>query len=197
MLKKELRKIYLQKRALISVEKSKILSDKIFRNVMAHFSFQKGNNVHIFNSIDAQKEVDTQIFIDYFFEKGIHVYVPKIFGNELKSIQITSETKYVVNSWGISEPADLPSEEEIHFDFAIVPLLYCDHFGNRIGYGKGFYDRLFSTINKDVKKIGVNFFLPHETIDDVSDFDIPLDYLVTPTEVLSFTGEYGSLKFRK
>ncbi len=188
MLKKELRKIYLQKRALLSVEESKILSDKIFRNVIENFSFQKGNNVHIFNSIEAQKEVDTQIFIDYFFEKGIHVYVPKIFGNELKSIPITPDTEFITNAWGIAEPKNSPAEK-IHFDFVIVPLLYCDHFGNRIGYGKGFYDRLFSTINKDVKKIGVNFFLPHETIDDVSDFDIPLDYLVTPTEVLSFTGE--------
>ena len=73
------------------------------------------------------------------------------------------------------------------FDFVITPLLYCDKKGNRIGYGKGFYDEFFKTINADAKKIGVNFFPPIDFIDDVSGFDVKLDYLVTPEETLSFS----------
>jgi 5-formyltetrahydrofolate cyclo-ligase len=37
--------------------------------------------------------------------------------------------------------------EETVFDYVITPLLYCDSFGNRVGYGKGFYDQFFQTIN--------------------------------------------------
>ena len=82
-----------------------------------------------------------------------------------------------------------------NYDFVITPLLYADQFGNRVGYGKGFYDRFFSEINRNAVKIGVSFFPPNEEIDDVSDFDVPLNYLVTPTEVLSF-GSFES-KFTK
>ena len=70
--------------------------------------------------------------------------------------------------------------------FGFPPLLYCDDSGNRVGYGKGFYDGFFENLDKDVKKIGVNFFPPKENIEDVFQKDVPLDYLVTPVEVLSF-----------
>ena len=70
------------------------------------------------------------------------------------------------------------------FDYVITPLLYCDASGNRIGYGKAFTTN-FCRINHDVKKIGVNYFSPTDSIDDVSLQDVKLDYLVTPTEVLS------------
>ena len=74
------------------------------------------------------------------------------------------------------------------FYFVIVPLLYCDNQGNRVGYGKGFYDNFLKNINSDVLKIGINYFSPQEKIDDIRKEDIPLDYLVTPTEILSFSG---------
>ena len=72
------------------------------------------------------------------------------------------------------------------FDFVLTPLLYCDSKGNRVGYGKGFYDQLFSQLSSKTKKIGVNFFNPDENIDDLWENDIPLDYLVTPEDILSF-----------
>ncbi len=66
-------------------------------------------------------------------------------------------------------------------------MLYCDYKGNRVGYGKGFYDSFFETLSEETKKIGVNYFNPEEIIDDVWENDIPLDYLVTPDAVLSFS----------
>lgn len=77
-----------------------------------------------------------------------------------------------------------PSREE--FDYVITPLLYCDVLGNRVGYGKGFYDRLFQNIHPKTVKIGVNYFSPNEIVADCNWYDVKLDYLVTPTEVLSF-----------
>ncbi len=57
-----------------------------------------------------------------------------------------------------------------------------------LGYGKGFYDKFFQTINFDAKKIGVNYFAPTDIIDDISELDVKLDYLITPDEILSFSG---------
>ncbi|MFN3446520.1 MAG: 5-formyltetrahydrofolate cyclo-ligase, partial [Bacteroidia bacterium] len=71
-------------------------------------------------------------------------------------------------------------------DMVLVPLLAFDEAGFRVGYGKGFYDDFFTSLNSDCIKIGVNFFPPCEEIDDLREKDIALDYLVTPAEVLSF-----------
>ena len=106
-------------------------------------------------------------------------------GNKIISIQIKPDTVFLQNSWGILEPQSNENESDA-FDYVITPLLYCDASGNRIGYGKGFYDQFFAGINHDAKKIGVNYFSPTDSIDDVSLQDVKLDYLVTPTEVLSF-----------
>ena len=118
----------------------------------------------------------------------MRVFVPKIVKGKLISIEINKETPLLKNSWGIKEPAGNDDCDIKDFDLIITPLLYSDQLGNRVGYGKGFYDRFFSEINPDAAKIGVSFFPPNETIEDVSAYDVPLNYLVTPTEVLSFAG---------
>ena len=93
-----------------------------------------------------------------------------------------------MNNWGISEPVSDEDYGILDYDFVITPLLYCDRQGNRVGYGKGFYDGFFEKVSVETKKIGVNYFNPEENIDDVWENDIPLDYLVTPDAVLSFAG---------
>ena len=88
------------------------------------------------------------------------------------------------NSWGILEPESNENESDA-FDYVITPYCIVMHHGNRIGYGKGFYDQFLQELIMMQKKIGVNYFSPTDSIDDVSQ-DVKLDYLVTPTEVLSF-----------
>ncbi len=186
MLKAELRKKYTQKRKALSRDEAFLLSGKIFENFIQYFKPEESEKVHVFIPISARKEIDTQIFIDYFLGRNIRVYVPKIVGNKLLNIEIFEDTLFETNKWGISEPVSSEDSGESAFDYVITPLLYCDRIGNRVGYGKGFYDGLFQSISVEAKKIGVNYFNPDEYVDDVWENDIPLDYLVTPTEVLSF-----------
>nr|WP_250253684.1 5-formyltetrahydrofolate cyclo-ligase [Chryseobacterium sp. Marseille-Q3244] len=186
MLKAELRKQYMQKRKALSRDEAFLLSEKIFQNFITYFKPQSEEKVHIFVPIEKFNEIDTQIFIDYFLAQNIRVYVPKIVDDQLIAIEIFKDTVFETNHWGISEPISNEDSGEKDFHYVITPLLYCDRKGNRIGYGKGFYDRLFQNISAETKKIGVNYFDPDECIDDVWENDIPLDYLVTATEVLSF-----------
>ena len=188
MTKSEIRKKYLQQREALSQEKVFSLSQEIFRNFIEKFELKKGQKVHCFLSIPEKGEVNTQLFLNEFFRNNIRVFVPKIFKNKLISIEITPDTPLLKNLWGISEPQTNEDSGEKDFVFVITPLLYCDFHGNRVGYGKGYYDGFFEKINPDSVKVGVSFFDPEEEIDDVWKNDIPLDYLVTPTEVLSFFG---------
>jgi 5-formyltetrahydrofolate cyclo-ligase len=186
MLKAELRKKYMQKRKALSTDEAFLLSEKIFENFINYFKPVSGDKVHIFIPIEKFKEIDTQIFINYFLSRNIHVFVPKIVDAKLISVEIFKDTKFELNNWNISEPVSNEDSGENDFNYVITPLLYCDKKGNRVGYGKGFYDVFFENIPSETKKIGVNYFNPDENIDDVWENDILLDYLITPTDVLSF-----------
>lgn len=186
MLKSELRKIYQQKRNNLSYHEVDILSEKIFENFILQFKPTENQNIHCFISIPKLKEVNTKKYIDYCFEHNIRVFVPKMVQNKLINIKINANTIFKTNSWGIEEPIGEQDSEVKNFDYVITPLLYCDFQGNRVGYGKGFYDGLFSSIPA-TKKVGISFFPPNESIEDIREEDIPLDYLVCPDEILSFS----------
>ncbi|WP_336716743.1 5-formyltetrahydrofolate cyclo-ligase [Chryseobacterium mucoviscidosis] len=188
MLKAELRKKYMQKRKALSIDEAFLLSEKIFKNFIESFKPFQNQKIHIFIPIEKFREVNTQIFVSYFLSRKIRVFVPKIVDTRLISVEIFADSKFELNNWGISEPVSDEDSGILDFDFVITPLLYCDRQGNRIGYGKGFYDGFFEKVSEETKKIGVNYFNPEENIDDVWENDIPLDYLVTPDAVLSFSG---------
>jgi len=183
--KSELRKIYTEKRKSMSSTEVEDLSKSIFKQFLEAFDMSKVKNVHIFLPIKQKNEVSTWEFIEYFWKEGMSVFVPKMVQNEIKTIQLKPDTPLKENGWGILEPED-NFVENIKFDIVITPLLYCDNQGNRVGYGKGFYDMFFSKTDRSALKVGVSFFPPTALISDVSEQDVPLDYLVTPTEVLSF-----------
>ena len=187
MLKKNLRKIYLEKRMTLSKDEVNFLSEKIFDKFILQFNVIENQKVSIFLPISKFNEINTLEFIKFLWSKKVNVFIPKIIDKDLISVKFTPETILIENSWGILEPLSNQNEETV-FDYVITPLLYCDSFGNRVGYGKGFYDKFFQTINSDAKKIGVNYFAPTDIIDDISELDVKLDYLITPDEILSFSG---------
>jgi len=186
MLKSELRKKYMQKRKALSTDEAFLLSREIFKQFIEYFKPVPGQKVHIFVPIEKFREIDTRLFIDYFLSRQIRVFVPKIVDTCMISVEVFPDTVFGINSWEISEPVSDKDSGLSHFDYVITPLLYCDAKGNRVGYGKGFYDGFFAGLSTEIKKIGVNYFDPDDMIDDAWEFDIPLDYLVTPTAVLSF-----------
>ncbi|WP_312075239.1 5-formyltetrahydrofolate cyclo-ligase [Chryseobacterium sp.] len=188
MKKSELRKLYLERRKSLSNEDIFKLSHDIFDQFIQYFKLLPNQKIHLFIQIKKFKEINTQLFIDYFLNQNIRVFVPKIVAEKLISVEIFNETQFEINSWSILEPVCNDDSGVSDFDYVITPLLYCDLKGNRVGYGKGFYDGFFETVSSKTKKIGVNYFNPDENIDDVWENDIPLDYLVTPTDVLSFAG---------
>lgn len=187
MLKKDLRKIYLEKRMTLSKDEVNFLSEKIFDKFILQFNVIENQKVSIFLPISKFNEINTLEFIKFLWSKKVNVFIPKIIDKDLISVKFTPKTILIENSWGILEPLSNQNEETV-FDYVITPLLYCDSFGNRVGYGKGFYDKFFQTINSDAKKIGVNYFAPTDIIDDISELDVKLDYLITPDEMLSFSG---------
>jgi 5-formyltetrahydrofolate cyclo-ligase len=99
---------------------------------------------------------------------------------------INDGSAWVKNSIGILEPIEGESLSPEKFDLIFVPMLGCDLKGNRIGYGKGYYDKFLAQCRKDVWKIGFSFLDPVEKISDIAPWDIPIDICITPERVYEF-----------
>ncbi len=71
-------------------------------------------------------------------------------------------------------------------DVVFIPLLSFDYKGNRVGYGKGYYDRFLLNCKEECLKIGLSFFEEEQCVFDVEDTDISLDFCVTPKQVYQY-----------
>ena len=145
-------------------------------------------NYHLFLSIQNKKEIDTEYLLQILAGKDKNVILSKSDFKEetLAHYLLTDNTTIKVNSYGIPEPIDGIQVMETQLDVVFIPLLAYDKIGNRIGYGKGFYDRFLADCKPDVIKVGLSFFPPEDSISDVREGDIPLDYCITPTEIYTF-----------
>ncbi len=68
----------------------------------------------------------------------------------------------------------------------LVPMLIADQNGHRVGYGKGFYDKFLATCKPSCIPVGLCFYEPVASIDDVNALDMPLKYCVTPGSSIAF-----------
>jgi 5-formyltetrahydrofolate cyclo-ligase len=182
-LKKETaRKVYLKKRQELSSSKLDEASSLIIQSAIEIIKKYKPLCVHCFLTIDKKNEINTLPIIEYCWDNHIDVVVPvsNFRNNSLKSAKFNPNTKTASSKNNIPEPIDPTWVNDDQIDLVIVPLLAFDAFGNRVGYGRGFYDRLFSSLRKNVKKIGVSFFAPCEALEDIEEHDIPLTHCITP-----------------
>lgn len=187
MLKKRSRSVYKIRRKSISdeflSEASLIIANTLLKLPIWEFDFY-----HIFLPISKQKEIDTQYILSILQGRDKHVLVPKMFADgTLKHYLLTDATEFRANAWQIPEPVEGIEIEPYKIDVVFVPLLAFDLKGNRVGYGKGFYDRFLSECREDVIKIGLSLFEAETSIEDIGSHDVPLDYCVTPNKTYSFS----------
>ena len=185
MLKSDLRLHYTKLRKELSLQK------------IADYSLQLANNslelpiwnfdyYHIFLPIRDKKEIDTSFLLSILQGRDKHVILPKMEGDDLTHFLLTDNTILKTNQWNVPEPVEGISVESSKIEVVFVPLLAFDKHGNRVGYGKGFYDRFLKQCKKDVVKIGLSLFKAEEEIEDVFENDIPLDYCITPNKIYEF-----------
>jgi 5-formyltetrahydrofolate cyclo-ligase len=183
MTKEELRNVYKQKRQQLS-DDLKLHYDQTIVQRLKPF-LKEDKHIALFLPILRQKEIDLSPLLD---EKNQHFYSSKAeFGSgQMDFFPLKSDSDIVVSDWGIPEPVSSTPVDPTFLDVIIVPLLICDDKGNRVGYGKGFYDRFLARCSPNSIKVGVNYFPPVSTIQDAYEGDIPLDILITPTENFQF-----------
>jgi 5-formyltetrahydrofolate cyclo-ligase len=181
MKKQKLREIYKQQRTDLTKDKIKELQENIYQQIY-NLDLSKVNNVHVFLSIPKFKEIDTLPLITYFRNCNKRIVISKcnFKDNTLSHFYFEDDTVLALNKFGVPEPVNAEVALENDLDLIFVPLLISDIKKYRVGYGKGFYDRFLSSCRKDAKLIGLNFFKPIQQIEDLNEFDIPLQQVIYP-----------------
>jgi len=189
MTKKELRIIYQQRRLELSKNDKSKLDDLMLLKLQT-FNFEGVNSLLTYWPIEENNEPNTHLFTRYLthFVPNLRVVYPVTdFSNHtMKGVLVDDETYYSTNKYGLTEPKDGIEIEPENIDLIFVPNLICDNSGYRVGYGKGFYDKYLAHCNRDVTLIGFNYFEPIASISDINEFDIPLNYCITPENVFEF-----------
>lgn len=181
MKKKELRKIYKQKRTDLTDAEIKEFQENIYKQIF-NLDLSEVQTVHLFLSLRKFNEIDTSPIISFLREKGKRIVVSKcnFEDNTLSHFYFDENTVLELNKFGVPEPINTEQVIETVLDLIFVPLLISDKQNFRVGYGKGFYDRFLSNCRKDAKKIGLNFFKPITKIEDIHEFDVALDSVIFP-----------------
>ena len=163
----------------------KIILDRKIRNKIESFEpFKRANTILVYASMEG--EVDTLKFIKkHHTHKRIILPTVCADTNTLKLYHLENMRELHKGYQGILEIPHC-SKEMINpneIDLCIVPGLAFDHQGNRIGYGKGFYDELLKKIKAQKAALAYDFQI-YDTIPSTQ-YDIPIDHIITPSKIIT------------
>jgi len=189
MTKAEARQEYLDKRQSLNDAERDILNWQIYNRFFASGYLDHVKTVHIFLSLARTHEPDTWQLLDRIRREFPHIrlVVPRINKEgTLDNYYFEGLHQLKQSRFGILEPAQGIPANAMRIDMVLVPLAAVDIEGNRVGYGKGYYDKFLAECRPDCLKIGLSFFAPAERFSDVEDHDVPLDVCVTPNDIIKF-----------
>ena len=173
MEKKELRAHIKSLKKQHSKEQLMEQSEKILAKLEHHPDFIKSEKIMLYSALP--DEVQTQAFLEkWHLQKTI--ILPTVVGDDIIPVEFGKDTSFAVGDFNILEPQNEPYMGD--FDLIIVPGVAFDHNGNRLGRGRGYYDRFLSH-HLSVKRIGICF--DFQMVDEVPSepFDIRMDEVIT------------------
>ncbi len=189
MTKQQLRQIYTAKRQQLSAAAYKDLNRQLLQQFQ-QLDLRAICCIHLFLPAQERKEPDTHLLRDWL--KVHHPHIIRVFPKAdfatltMQSYADNEHLQLAASAHGIPEPIDGTIVDDSTIDLILLPLLAFDRRGYRVGYGKGFYDRFISHCRPDVQLAGLSFFEPVDLIENLHEFDIPLQYCVTPTQIWNF-----------
>ncbi len=189
MTKNQLRVLYKNKRNAIS-DTEKLKFDDLILIQFQQFDFSQIQTLFSYWPMESHSEPNVDLMVRYLrvLVSGIQIAYPVIDNSDysMKAILTTEETDFKTNKWGMEEPIGETFIKPDQVDLIFVPLLAFDKKGYRVGFGKGYYDRYLANCSEETVKIGFSYFEPIEQISDTNQFDVPLNYCITP----QFTYEF-------
>jgi 5-formyltetrahydrofolate cyclo-ligase len=188
--KATIREEILEKRKSLGSEKQAALSRSIMGTLLNHKEFQKAGKILIYLSKDGEVATDNLLGRAFELRKRVCVPVVDQESGELRVSELPGpDVSFRLGAFGVREP----EEDDLNFvspdqvDLVVVPGLAFDRRGGRIGYGKGYYDRLLSRLGQ-VPRIALAF--DFQVLDTVpqDENDIRVDAIITEKSTMNCSG---------
>lgn len=181
MIKDELRAKMKEKRRAMTLGEVKEKSAKIRNALFSFDKFTAASTVCTF--ISAFKEPDTMEIIRALWRESKKVIVPitHMETNTLSLSYIESDADLQKGAYGILEPATEKTADISHIDALLIPGLAFDKKGGRMGFGKGYYDRLLEKTH--AVKIALCYEFQILSSVPTEKHDIPMDFIVTEDRI--------------
>lgn len=179
-----MRNLFLRLRNQIPEEEHRKRSDVITQRLKGSPAYNQAKYVHCYVSINKRKEVNTHPLIQEMLSGDKQAVVPVTDFNSgtLTHFELDSYDDLNTNKWGVPEPESGKEIAAGQFDLIVVPMVAGDPQCNRLGYGKGFYDRFLSQVN--CPKIGLLYECCLAEHIPTEEFDVKLDQILTEDRVI-------------
>ena len=143
--------------------------------------FQSAERVALYHALPG--EVQTAAFIERWYLRK-QLFLPLVEGDNLRLLRYTGPESLRKGAFGIWEPKpDGEEAEEDEIELIIVPGVAFDAQCHRLGRGRGFYDRLLSSLQ--APKVGICFDFQLVPFVPVEPFDRQMDYVVAERGIYS------------
>lgn len=192
----DIRHFFKKERSDLNLNQQSQASQEIDDLIRRHQFFLEPRSIGFYTAINS--EIDPMPLLNRALRKGHRCFLPRIVdysNSKLTFAAYDLRDDLITNKWGIREPS--PSAKEIsprNLDLVFLPLVAFDKKGNRIGMGKGFYDRTFAfkrhLAGKVTRPVLVglaydcqrsHILLPQKK------WDIKLDAIITPTGLIDIS----------
>ena len=168
-IKQLLRTHFKQQRAKIFCPQK---NKKIIENIKNSNLYKNAYNIMLFYPIGSEIDLRELLFLD---SKEKNFFLPKTIETKIFVCPYVDISSLKEGCYKIKEPCTQPVTPEI-LDLIIIPALSVDKQKNRLGYGKGCYDRLLNSLNKKIPTLLPIFSeLISETILPTDEYDVPVD----------------------
>jgi len=166
------------RKSLLSDDERRSAASRVFGLIEQTAAFMLADNILMYHSL--ADELSTREFIDRWSSRK-HFYLPRVNGVNLDILPY-DRSRLHLGAFNIEEPDGNETVSINSIELIIVPGVAYDRHGNRIGRGKGYYDRLL----RDTKAITMGVAYACQLCDDIEpdEFDVPVHYVVTEEGII-------------
>lgn len=175
------REIFLQ-RDQLDLSQVVDLSFRINQEIVNFSIFKQAKTVLFYAAIG--NEVKLDLATQEALKLGKRVVFPRVVSDELKLYQVTDLSKDLELGYAkIPEPkTSLPEIKSTELDLILVPGIAFDPNGNRIGYGKGHFDRFLEHLTRT--RMGIAYDFQLVDLIPAEEHDITMDYILTENRMI-------------
>ena len=179
MKKEELRRRVKAQKSLLTAKERSDAANDVFRRLERTAAFLVADNILLYHSLP--DELSTLEFIDRWHTRK-RFFLPRVNGLDLEILPY-DRTRLALGAFHIEEPQGDETCDISQIELIVVPAVGFDRCGNRVGRGKGYYDRLLATAKAVKIGVGYDFQLIEEGI-EVEPHDVGVDVVITQSHAI-------------